>query len=184
MSRHRIYAYFLTALCLSSAAAAAFAGGTAEKKGETEFKAYVLVPDKDMKSDLAVTQTVLPAVAGLYGWSPFTVKDGVPRVSPDNTYSTTRRNGSSAGKTGAIRVLVYDMAVVFTGKSAEKAGKEIRIAFKLADLMTASGDVNSQPAVWAAVEAARRSGLKSGRLRVLEAVPAGEDGYTARVEVR
>lgn len=172
------------ALLLLAASAASFAGGAAEAKAETAFKAYLLVADKEMKNDLTVTQTLLPPVMGLYAWSPFTVTDGVPRVSSDSTYSTLRRNGSSAGKAGAFRLLVHDMAVVFAGSPSGKAGREIRIEFKLADLTTASGDVRSQPAAWAAVEAARKSGMKSGSLRVLEAVPAGGDGFRARVEVR
>ena len=53
-----------------------------------------------------------------------------------------------------------------------------------AALAAADLGIAMQASTRAALEAARKSGRTSGSLRVLEAVPAGGDGFQARVEVR
>lgn len=171
-------------VCFLAISTLSFAGGGPEKMEGTSFKAYVLLPETDGRNELSVTSTLLPPVAGLYGWSSFTMKDGVPQVSSDNTFSTTSRNVSSGGKLGAFRVMVYEMSVVFTGAKGAPAAKTVRMAFDLADITTASGQVSFQPAAWAALEAARRSGKRAGSLRVLETVPTAGNGFKATVELR
>lgn len=164
------FRFLVIALALAAAASACAAetkvgkGGKAGKAPET-VNAFVVLPPDEAGTELATRNIHLPSAAGLLGWTSFSAPSpGKVDFDFDSILAYEILGKGEVGDDGEIQAF----RIKVDGVSAS-GGTLYTVTFAPADLVPKKGEAFLQPATFAVVEAAVKSRLRSGLIRVLAA---------------